>query len=234
MFKDRNFNLAVLFSGAWHLFWIFAITIVITPTVQPGNMYQEIDFLGPILEKTAFDLMAEEGKPQAETLYARSAVFVDKIYLKPQGPRRKVLKESAPDAVLDKFIFRLGDFVKDAKDVPLYFASEIRMREKETVKPGAVSLIEGPAKTREIIYSPAPPKIPLGLYGDMEKISVSIKFFIADNGVVYHAEPVLSSGFPEVDLQAIRFIKRWRFSPLRFGGEKEDVWGVIRVEIKSD
>ena len=93
MFRDRIFNLSILFSCAWHLCWISVIGVVVTPSVQPSDFYQEVNFLGPILEKTAFDLMVEGAKPQAETLYARSTLFIDNIYLKPKGPELFMDKE---------------------------------------------------------------------------------------------------------------------------------------------
>ena len=83
MFRDRAFNLSILISAVWHLFWVSAVTVIVTPTVQPSDFYQEVDFLGPILEKTAFELMVDNVKPQAETLYARSTLLINNIYLKP-------------------------------------------------------------------------------------------------------------------------------------------------------
>ena len=95
MFKDKGFNKAIIFSAAWHLFWISVIGVAIMPSVQSSSAYQEVEFLGPILEKTAFDFMVESATPQAETLYARSVLMLGAVYLKPRGPERKVLKKTA-------------------------------------------------------------------------------------------------------------------------------------------
>ncbi|MBN1354067.1 MAG: hypothetical protein JW994_05330, partial [Candidatus Omnitrophica bacterium] len=119
MFRDRDFNMAIAFSTMWHLFWISAIGIVIPPSVQPNNVYQEVDFLGPILEKTAFDILSEKATVHTETLYAKTALFVDKVYLKPKGPERKVMKKFMPSSFRERFTFSLKEYIKDAKEIPL-------------------------------------------------------------------------------------------------------------------
>ena len=233
MFKDRAFNLSILFSTALHLFWIFAVCIIVTPSVQPSDAYQEVAFLGPILEKTAFDLMVEEIKPQAETLYARSTLFLDKIYLKPKGPDRKVLKGSIPSAVLNRLAFFLQDYVKGPKEIPLYFAEDIRMVYAETEKKDMSPLMEGPAKEREIIFKPERLTISRGAYAGGEKYIVKLKFFISDRGIVYDVEPLVASGHPEIDLEAIRFLKKWRFSPLSLVEKNKSTWGIVTVKVET-
>ncbi|MGB2705546.1 MAG: TonB family protein [Candidatus Omnitrophota bacterium] len=232
MFKDRIFNLSILFSTVWHLFWISLIGIIVTPSVQPSNVHQEIDFLGPILEKTAFDLMVENVKPQAETLYASSALFPDKVYLKPKGPGRKVRKGFMPEALPDRFIFSLREYVKDTREIPLYLAQglEIARRSAGDKKSPAV---EGPAAERGIIFKPNFPAVPRGLYGDNEEYAVKLKFFVSDNGLVYDVEPVLSSGFPEIDMEATKFLKRWRFSPSGAAKEAKSRWGVVTITVEA-
>ncbi|MFH1594330.1 MAG: energy transducer TonB [Candidatus Omnitrophota bacterium] len=232
MFKDRTFNLSILFSVCWHLFWIVLIGIIVTPAVQTSDVYQEVVFLGPILEKTAFDLMVEGVKPQAETLYSRTAVYLDRIYLKPEGPSRKVSKEFIPDAILNRFSFSLRDYFKDKKDTPLYFAEDIRIaRFDELSEREEPASVQGPAKEREIIFKPDGPTVPRGLYSDVDTYTVRLKFFISNNGIVYDVEPVVSSGSPGIDLEALRFLKRWRFSPDNLENKDKSAWGVVTVEV---
>lgn len=234
MFRDRAFNLSILFSATWHLFWIASIYIVITPSVQPSDMYQEVDFLGPILEKTAFDLMVEQVKPQAETLYARSTVFTDKVYLKPAGPGRKVLKEFIPGVIQEKFAVSIGDYVRDKKELPVYTPTVINLMQGGLGRLKKVSLIMGPAGRREIISRPKALTVPRGLYGEREEYYVKLKFFVSGKGIVYDAKPIVSSGHPEIDLQAIRFLKRWRFSPSRIFAREKSVWGIMAVKVATE
>jgi len=69
MFKDRSFNLALAISLAGHLFLILAVTIVILPVEMDSAVYSPVSFLGPILEKTAFDILFEERSKISRTRY---------------------------------------------------------------------------------------------------------------------------------------------------------------------
>lgn len=234
MFKDRTFNLSILFSSIWHLFWISSIGIVVTPGTQPASCYQEVNFLGPILEKTAFELMVEEVTPQAETLYAKTALFLDNVYLKPKGPERKVLKEFTPDVMRDRFTFSLREFIKDTKEIPLYFAEDVRISYRKTDNKAPLTSIEGPAGKKEIIFKPASLTVPRSLYGGHKEYMVKLKFFVSKSGVVHGIEPIVSSGYPEIDLKAIRFLRGWRFNPLSLAeNEKSSAWGITKVRIEA-
>jgi hypothetical protein len=222
---------AILFSTVWHLFWMTAIGIIVTPSVQPSDVYQEVGFLGPILEKTAFDLMVEEVTPQAETLYAKSTFFLDSVYLKPEGPGRKVLKEFKPRGFLNRLAF-LKNFIENRKETPLYAAGSMRPSYAKPDRKELPLTLEGPAGKREIIFKPEPPRIPRGLYGDAEEYRVRLKFFVSADGIVYDLKPVVSSGCPEIDLRTIRFLKRWRFSPLSVVEKKKPpAWGIATVKV---
>lgn len=232
MFQNKNLNLAILFSTAWHLFWMSVIGIVVTPSVQPTEAYQEIGFLGPILEKTAFDLMVEEVKPQAETLYAKSALFLDEVYLRPRGPRRKILKEFAADTPRHRFAF-FKNFMKGAREIPLYARKGIRPSRPKAGKKGLPFVVEGPAGEREVIFKPSLLTVSRALYGDAEGYRVKLKFFVSGKGIVYDPKPVVSSGYPEIDLRTMRFLKSWRFSPLRVAGkDKPAVWGTVTIPVR--
>lgn len=233
MFRDKTFNLSILFSSIWHLFCISSIGIIVTPSIQPSNFYQEVDFLGPILEKTAFDLMVEEVTPQAETRYVKTSLFLNDIYLKPKGPERKVLKEFTPESMRDRFTFSLREFIKDTKEIPLYFAEDIRVAYEETDNKKSPAFIEGPAGKREIIFKPASLTVPRSLYGGREEYIVKLKFFMSNDGVVHDIEPIVSSGYPEIDLKAIRFLRKWRFSPLSLAENDKSAWGIVKVRIEA-
>ena len=233
MFNDKAFNLSILFSVAWHLFWISAICIVITPTVQPSDLYQEVDFLGPILEKTAFDLLTEQASAKAETLYARTTLFAENVYLKPKGPERKVLGDSMPDSALERFAFVMREYVKGKTETPFYF-SEVRELYRKTEKSPASPLIDGPASLRGIIFRPGPISIPKGVYDNQDGYDVKLRFVLTADGIVRNVEPVISSGYPEIDLQAAEFLKKWRFAPSQLSGSKKDTaWGITTIKLKA-
>ena len=239
MFKDKIFNIVFVFSFGWHVFWISAIDVIVAPSPDLRSGFQEVDFLGPILEKTAFEIMAEEVKVQAETLYSSSACFfLDRVYLKAQGPKRKILKEFIPDGVFNRFGFSAQDHIGDAKETPMYFAEDRRMVVPPAGSTGrgemaTPTLIEGPARRREIIFKPRVPVVPRGRYGNAEGYSVKLKFCLLPNGVVRYAEPVTSSGYPRIDLEAVKFLKGWRFSPSSLVEREKSSIGTVNVKIMA-
>ncbi|MCM8782233.1 MAG: hypothetical protein NC828_04215, partial [Candidatus Omnitrophica bacterium] len=75
MFRDRDFSIAFLISLSWHLFIMFFVTIVVLPVNFPMLKASTISFLGPILEKTAFEIMIEKGIPSKQTVYQQTMPF---------------------------------------------------------------------------------------------------------------------------------------------------------------
>ena len=233
MFRDRAFNLSIVFSFLWHLFWLTVIGVVITPSIQLSNAYQEVDFLGPILEKTAFDIMVENVKPQAETLYAREALFIDNVYLKPKGPERKVLTVFSVSKAQERFTYVVKEYIRENKEIPTYFSEDLRMIYAKRDVTRKLPFVEGPIQERELIFKPQPVTVPRGLYSDDERYIVKVKFFVSENGIVRDVEPLQSSGYPEIDLRAIRFVKNWRFSPGSTSEEDNSSWGVTSVTVEA-
>lgn len=58
----RVLALAVLFSLAWHLFWIFAVKIVPPETGRSYANFSKVSFLGPILSKVSLGVRQETAK----------------------------------------------------------------------------------------------------------------------------------------------------------------------------
>ncbi|MBL7158583.1 MAG: hypothetical protein ISS91_03650 [Candidatus Omnitrophica bacterium] len=231
MFANKIFGVTILISSVWHLFWISAVEIVVTPTINSGCDYQEVNFLGPILEKTAFDIMADDYAHYGEARYAASSIFfLDRAHLKAAGPKRHILDRNVPEKALNRFTFNLQGYINDAKEIPFYMAEQkdfILLEEKEMPK------VEGPVKGREIIHKPDSPVVASESYGANATYSVEVRFAISHNGIVYRAEPLVSSGQPKIDIIAIRHVREWRFSPLSLVEREENNWGVVTVIIKS-
>ena len=231
MFTNKIFGIAIVISSVWHLFWISAVEIVVTPTINTSSDYQEVSFLGPILEKTAFDIMSDEYAHYGEARYATSSIFfLDKVHLKAAGPKRDVLNKSVPVRALDRFTFNLQGYINDAKEIPFYMADEkdfILIEEKEMPE------VKGPVREREIIYKPDAPLVEAASYGSGEVYSTQVKFAVSHNGIVYRAEPMVSSGHPKIDIIAIRHIREWRFSPLSLVERDQNNWGIATVTIKT-
>lgn len=50
--KDKILIFAILFSAAWHLFWMSALTVEIVPKDTRPPKFSSVSFLGPILEQS--------------------------------------------------------------------------------------------------------------------------------------------------------------------------------------
>jgi len=233
VFSNNIFSISILFSLLWHIFWILAVGVVVTPTVESSDLYQEVSFLGPILEKTAFDIMAEGGIPHSETVYTSSSTLITSAYLRVAGPARRVKKEVMPENVLDRFFVVLQGYFSNKKEVPLYVAESAEMRYSKKRKRKAISFIDGPAKRRELISKAEPSSVPRGIYGNEKEYAVKLKFFVSKNGIVRDIEPVVSSGYPEIDLLAVKSLKKWRFSPTNAKRKNKSIWGVTLIKIEA-
>ena len=80
--RDRYYLFfSMAFSAACHFLCLSLICIVITPNLKIRDQFTEVTFLGPILEKTAFEMMVEESEPRTETLYRTQAMRKSEEYL---------------------------------------------------------------------------------------------------------------------------------------------------------
>ena len=52
MKSDRVLLSALIFSAVWHLFWMSALTVVVTPKDAKPPKFSSVSFLGPILEQS--------------------------------------------------------------------------------------------------------------------------------------------------------------------------------------
>ncbi|MFA5085902.1 MAG: hypothetical protein WC482_06015 [Candidatus Omnitrophota bacterium] len=56
MTKDRVLLSALVFSVAWHLFWLSALTVVVTPKDTKPPKFSSVSFLGPILRQSTLEV----------------------------------------------------------------------------------------------------------------------------------------------------------------------------------
>jgi len=74
------------------------------------------------------------------------------------------------------------------------------------------------------------PVLPDWLKEEKLRLNIEIKFWVSPDGLVEHAEPLISCGYPEIDLLMVRYLDKWRFQPLAgdLDGEQGQ-WGVARL-----
>ena len=158
--------------------------------------------------------------PRAETLYYASAIFQDDAYLDVSGPKRVVKKDKFLDNSLDS-----------GKDKPSYLMNGRTVFyhvEEKTLN----RFMEGPAKKRAVLFKPPFPTLSKSLYGEEENFTARLRFTISEEGNVGLIEPIISSGSPLIDLECIKYLKQWKFSP-KVSQDREKEWGIITLNIKA-
>ncbi|RKY30815.1 MAG: hypothetical protein DRP67_03770 [Candidatus Omnitrophota bacterium] len=90
--------------------------------------------------------------------------------------------------------------------------------------------IEGPGGKRRIIYKVSP-EYPEWAKKEGIEGNVRIKFWISPQGKVVDTEIITSSGYPELDLIAEAFLRKWIFEP---STENYNVWGIITFRFRLE
>ncbi|MDP2921611.1 MAG: TonB family protein [Candidatus Omnitrophota bacterium] len=209
LFKDRNLNIAILISIAWHFVFMFSVKPVF-PSGRIAGHSTSISFLGDILESIT---------PESEKPFVSRRIMLDN--------RAEGFKEDGPGFMnirTDKreFAYSLDD------DRTLGNPNASRKKEPVRVK-FSDFFIKGEAKDRIIVYKPDLDK-PVMMPSDFNSdLSLDVKFKISREGFVKYAECATSSGFPEIDQLAVRHVRKWFFVP----SIKDDQEGTARISFKQ-
>lgn len=252
LLKDRILIAAIFISISWHALSLFLFNPMFS-TVNIREHRTSISFLGDILESvipeneqpfmpnnvsmerridkiepseagfmhssgtiSSADLLAarsSEGLPDMETNDMLS------IYPKESGALTWTGSINAQSEKQD-FSYSLDN--RDLLKSSAY-------HKKETTRVNFSDFfIKGDAKDRIIMHKPILDKavtLPSDFNSDF---NVNIKFKISKEGFIKYAECVTSSGFSEIDQQAIRYVRKWQFVP----ASEDDQEGVVRVSFK--
>ena len=227
MFRNRIFNLALVISILWHLLCICGVRIDLSPSyAYKFKKYSAISFLGPILGETTFRRGLKIGLPEVIKVPFRR-LFSDELDLRSQFSdnqiqvkvkKRIITRKQAgsPDkyALVDSF----DNLNQDSRGTPDYLTR--------------VSM-EGPVENRAVLYNPPLPSLPGWASQEGLRFDLKIKFWVSSQGVVKHAKPEISCGYPELDLLGIRYINRWRFGALGPGSQQASQWGIAKISLGS-
>lgn len=226
---SRNLAIALLVSLGMHIFGMSAVTIITPPDPSRSPVYTRVDFLGPILRKTAFDIMLEDANPVLRTSYGYSFLAPESGYLNVVTTKRTAPLQEFPDYLERDMDARVLDFLVSPKAVP-HFALEFKAEDfvlDKWTSPGDAE------ETRRVIYRPEAPKIVRAIYGDKDEHRVKVKLMVDSNGNVRKAEPVTTTGYPRLDIIASEFASRWIFEP-REGSNGADEWHEVDVILKAE
>jgi TonB family protein len=217
----RSLRIAIGISLGMHIFAMSAVTIVTPENIGRIKGYPRVDFLGPILEKTAFDIMLESATPVVKTSYSWEPLPFESGYLKASSPGRITMAHGFPQHLESRMDNTIFPTLTGYKGVPDFFLD----LKEETLRQEDLS-----AGERKIIYTPEPPFFVKGLYGGKETILVRVKALVSPEGNVKSTEPVTTSGYPQLDILATKFVRSWIFEPKKEGG---DEWVVLEVILNT-
>ncbi len=229
------FELALVVSLVWHLFWLFSVKISVSAPAVANRPESAVSFIGSILEEgTVFpakgpgEAVPDAGITRMQDLAAGRETAGDGGVT---GWNGKLASVSDLDVLKEIDAKSSADAAVGVKQIPEKPFDEIKVSYK-TYPPE----IEGPAKFREVIYKPELPAYlrwdeSLGV--DLDRLgntfSVRLKFAVSPEGKVESVERLSSSGHPTVDIIAMRYLKEWQFAPLKAGGPKEEQWGTVKL-----
>lgn len=217
LFKDRNLSIAILISILGHFVFMFSIR----PVFPAGRIIKHntsIAFLGDILESMGSYARKnlEDQEKFARNLPLKQIFFDNKIgKLEPIGSGFISISPEKKE-----FLYPLND------------ASHLKLniQHKKEISRGNFSyfFIKGDARDRLIVYKPDLGKVTVLPSDFNSDFSANIRFKISKEGFVQYAECDTSSGFPEIDQAAVRYVRKWQFVPVAEDGQE----GVVRVSFK--
>lgn len=233
VFDDRPLKVSLLFSFAWHLICMSVISIAVMPQGLDISNFSRVSFLGPILEETIFDMMLKGEGARAEAIYSAGSApsrFID-FDIEPEAPKYEISgRTAAAGQAADTFRGSLRNILSGRKKIPRYSLREsVSVRhQKETF------VLEGSVHNREIFYKPEFPSIKRHIDIQDASFNMELKFVVSPKGRVERVEPVVSSGYADIDLVGMRYMRRWLFVSLRKDQEQVNQWGKIRLTFKME
>jgi len=206
------------------------ITIIIVPVGVMKKRLSDIYFLGSLLDKKSF-------KHEFKTL--------DTFF---KGRRREGAQLSLNDEQIlpvERINFSRGKdlFLKNSPEIigtdsiigtEKLFPDMIQKERVYSEPDSAASEISGEAKNRLVLFKPPFPDYRVAVsthHKDSVPISynVRLRLVIAKDGTVKTADTLQTSGYPDIDLIAIRYVKKWKFISLKPDQTQEDQEGIVQI-----
>ncbi len=227
-----NFKKALLISLSWHLFCFFAFTIVIVPIGIGPKRLSDIYFLGSILDKNSSDSSSTELASRSYIKHNRD----NSIFSAGNGSslkRIRVEKDKSYHLNQKDKSKLIGTIIDTDKKVINLDSKETKFQLKKEIPE-----ISGQAKNRSVLFKPPLPDYESLMSNSNVDISdlslkVKLKVVISKDGSVKSAESIETSGYPEIDLIAIRYLKKWQFSLLSPDSVGADEEGAVTIEFNK-
>ncbi len=232
MFK-MTFPKALLISFLWHMFCLFTVVIVVTPVTAGKGKFSKINFIGAILDKDTFGYYKQKrGFSRRDEKYIVRKLSEENNAAIPFGERRSRL--AGLESNIDRpYTNSITEIIKERKVLPLDIPLPI-----EKMSLAYSPEVKSEAAGRQILFKPTPPTISrtfqvgkTPLKG--ESFEIKLRFLVSPQGKVIFIEKMKSCGYPDIDLIAVRYIKKWQFAPLSPEKLKKNQEGIMLLELEA-
>ncbi len=225
-FRDKSFALGILVSLLWHFFWFFSITVTVNPNKRLSKRAPRVVALSPVLDDTIFRMLVETRPQLSETFYRRMSDFA--------GPSELAVKTMERPSAGEVVSLPSG---KTLGESPRYLLGGSRPVFDGELDPAAndegPARIEGEVEGRDVIYRPEEPRLEKSRPSSLKTPEIEVDFSVSPAGTVTEAAAVLSSGDAETDFLWVRYLKEWKFSPLKTGEKASVQRGRVKFRLEG-
>lgn len=202
----KGLGLILLISLGIHILAMSAVSIVSYEGPGRTTPYTRIDFLGPILGKTSFDLMLRtSAKAERPSIKEETSLSGENI-LKVRAANKAADAAEFPDSQEKALDASIAGSLVPGSTAP-------ETRAQSMVKRAPSGVVTNVIKTRKVISRPDAPSFLEGQYGDKTYFRIKIKVMVNDDGNVVRAEPMTTTGYPQLDIAAAKYAERWIYEP---------------------
>jgi TonB family protein len=207
------------------------VTIIIVPVGVIQKKLSSIYFLGSLLDKKSFKHEFRD----LDTFFKKRQKTTAKLFLDDQQviPVKRIGfgRESGLFLENSSKITGIDSIIGTEKLFPDMVKKERVYSEPDS----GFSEISGKAKNRIVLFKPPFPDYKVAVsarHKDDMLISCSVKLrlIITKDGTVKAADILQTSGYPDINLIAVRYVKKWKFIPLKPDQPQEDQEGVVQIE----
>ena len=206
------------------------VTIIVLPVGVMQKRLSDIYFLGSLLDKKSLkhdlkdlDALSEGAKKGGVELPLDNQPTLSDKRVDFRIKRDLFLENSSGFQGIDSIIGTEKIFPNMIKKEHVY-------SEPDNTYPE----ISGKAKDRLVLFKPPFPDYKSAVsahYKDNIPISfnVRLRLVITEDGTVNAADALETSGYPDIDFIAIRYVKKWKFIPLKPDQAQEDQEGIVQI-----
>lgn len=229
-----TFNRALIISFLWHLFCFFAVTIIIVPAGVSRQRVSDISFIGSILDTDSFHHEFRDWHALSGASYPKSSRLFFPANEKMSTKRLETCAGTDYFLKVKPYKVSIDEILETEKGLPAEIKKELSLESTDRSFE-----IEGEARRRAVLFRPPSPDCQ-GLISTQQKdiigeyYKVRLKIIIAADGGVRAVEKLTSCGYPEVDLLAIRYVKKWSFAPLSPDKPQNDQEGILLLKFKAE